>query len=78
MIEKNHLLGRITIEPGKCGGRPCIRGMRVRVTDILELLGTGADHQEILEDFPNLKKEDILACLEFAAKQTDHVVLKST
>lgn len=78
MIEKNHLVNRITIEPGKCGGRPCIRGKRVRVTDILELLGSGATHEEILGDFPNLEAEDILACLEYAAKQTDHVVLKST
>ena len=66
---------RITIEPGKCGGRPCIRGLRIRVTDILGLLGAGASHQEILEDYPKLEENDILASLEYAAAQTDHAIL---
>lgn len=70
----NHL-GRITIEPGKCGGRPCIRGMRIRVTDILGLLGAGASHQEILEDYAELEDADILAALEYGAAQTDHAIL---
>ena len=69
------LLNRITIEPGKCGGRPCIRGMRIRVTDILSLLGAGASHQEILEDYAELEDADILAALEYAAVQTDHAIL---
>lgn len=69
------LLDRITIEPGKCGGRPCIRGIRIRVTDILGLLGAGASHQEILEDYPILEEDDILAALEYAAAQTDHAIL---
>jgi len=69
------LLKRITLEAGKCGGRPCIRGMRIRVSDILELLGHGASIEEILEDYPSLEKEDISAALQFAARQTDHVVL---
>jgi len=68
-------LNRITIEPGKCGGRPCIRGMRIRVTDILGLLGSGASHQEILADYPALEESDILASLEYAAVQTDHSIL---
>jgi uncharacterized protein (DUF433 family) len=72
---KSNLLDRITIEPGKCGGRPCIRDMRMRVTDILGLLGAGASHQEILEDYPNLEEEDILAALEYGAAQTDHAIL---
>lgn len=72
---KSSLLNRITIEPGKCGGRPCIRGMRIRVTDILGLLGAGASHQEILEDYPILEEGDILAALEYAAAQTDHAIL---
>lgn len=72
---KSSLLDRITIEPGKCGGRPCIRGMRIRVTDILGLLGAGASHQEILEDSPILEEADILAALEYAAAQTDHAIL---
>ena len=69
------LLSRITIEPGKCGGRPCIRGMRIRVTDILSLLSAGASHQEILEDYAELEDADILAALEYAAVQTDHAIL---
>jgi uncharacterized protein (DUF433 family) len=72
---KPSLLDRITIEPGKCGGRPCIRGLRIRVTDILSLLGAGAPHQEILEDYPFLEEDDILAALEYAAAQTDHAIL---
>lgn len=69
------LLKRITIEPGKCGGRPCIRGMRMRVTDVLQLLSAGASHDEILADYPDLQNEDILAAIEYAACQTDHAVL---
>ena len=73
---KTELLQRITIEPGKCGGRPCVRGKRLRVTDVLELLGAGASHEEILADYPFLEKDDIFACIEYAARQTDHVVLQ--
>ena len=69
------LLDRITIEPGKCGGRPCIRGQRIRVTDVLGLLGAGASYQEILEDYPFLEEADIRAALEYAAVQTDHAIL---
>jgi uncharacterized protein (DUF433 family) len=61
---KSRLFDRISIEPGKCGGRPCIRGMRIRFTDILGLLGAGASHQEILEDYPMLEEDAILAALE--------------
>ena len=74
---KPSLLDRITIEPGKCSGRPCIRGLRIRVTDVLGLLGAGASHQEILEDYPLLEENDILAALEYAAVQTDHAILIS-
>jgi len=74
-IMKPSLLNRITIEPGKCGGRPCIRGLRIRVTDILGLLSAGASHQEILEDYPTLEEKDILATLEYAVAQTDHAIL---
>ena len=70
-------LKRITMDEGKCGGRPCIRGMRMRVTDILELLGAGASFDEILKDYPYLEREDILAAIEYAAHQTDHAVLRS-
>ena len=71
------LLKRITVEPGKCGGRPCIRGMRMRVTDILQLLSADASYEEILEDYPDLERDDILAAIAYAARQTDHVVLQS-
>jgi uncharacterized protein (DUF433 family) len=70
-------LGRITIEEGKCGGRPCIRGQRIRVTDVLELLAAGASFEEILADYPFLEREDILAAIDYAAHQTDHVVLRA-
>lgn len=59
---------RITIELGKCGGRPCIRGLRIRVKDVLNLLAAGASHREILEDYPDLEEADILAALSFAAE----------
>jgi len=71
-------LHRITVEAGKCGGRPCVRGQRIRVTDVLELLGAGASFEEILADYPSLEREDILAILDYAAHQTDHVVLQTS
>lgn len=57
----------ITIEPGKRGGKPCIRGMRITVYDVLEYLASGMSEDEILSDFPDLTREDIRACLQFAA-----------
>jgi uncharacterized protein (DUF433 family) len=57
----------ITIEPDKRSGKPCIRGMRMTVTDVLEYLASGMTHQEILEEFPDITDEDIMACLAFAA-----------
>ena len=72
-----NLLDRITMEPGKCGGRPCIRGKRIRVTDVLDLLSHGASHEEILEDYPTLEREDILAAIAYASRLTDHVVLRA-
>jgi uncharacterized protein (DUF433 family) len=77
MNDKLEVLKRITIEPGKCGGRPCLRGTRMRVVDVLQLLSSGADYAEILRDYPSLEQEDILACLEYAARQTDQTVLQS-
>lgn len=58
---------RITIEPGKRGGKPCIRGLRITVYDVLEYLASGMTEDEILTDFPDLTREDIRACLAFAA-----------
>ncbi|MFA5730448.1 MAG: DUF433 domain-containing protein [Acidithiobacillus sp.] len=60
---------RISIEPGKRGGRPCIRGMRITVYDVLSLLATGVSEQHILVDYPELDHEDILACLSYAAER---------
>ncbi len=67
---------RITVDPNQCGGRPCLRGLRIRVVDVLNLLAAGADRDEILADFPLLEAGDIIASLEYAARQTDHPVLR--
>jgi uncharacterized protein (DUF433 family) len=66
-------LDRITFNPLQCGGRPCIRGMRIRVTDILEMLACGVSEAQILADFPDLEIEDIRACLHSAAQRSDIV-----
>jgi len=68
-------MSRITFDPAQCGGRPCIRGMRIRVKDVLELLAAGVAETEILTDYPYLEQEDIRACLAFAAAEVDHPVL---
>ena len=70
-------LDRITVNPNQCGGRPCIRGLRVRVKDILELLAAGVAQAEILQDYPYLELDDIAAALEYAAAQSDHPVLQT-
>ncbi|WP_310482959.1 DUF433 domain-containing protein [Chamaesiphon sp. VAR_48_metabat_403] len=64
-------LVRITQTPGQCGGKPCIRGMRIRVSDILEMMAENVSAEEILADFPDLEPEDIRACLLFAARRTE-------
>jgi uncharacterized protein (DUF433 family) len=66
---------RITIDPDLCGGRPCVRGLRIRVKDILELLAAGATRDEILADYPYLEAEDITAVLDYAAHQADHPIV---
>ena len=71
-------LKRITVEEGKCGGRPCIRGYRMRSTDVLELLAAGASREEILADYPFLESEDIYAAIAYAARQSDHAILKAS
>ena len=70
-------IDRITTNPDVCGGRPCIRGLRIRVKDVLDLLAAGAAREEILGDYPYLQDEDITAVLEFAARQNDHPVLRN-
>ncbi len=67
---------RITFDPNQCGGRPCLRGLRIRVRDVLDLLAAGATREEILADHPLLEDGDITAVLEYAASQSDHLVLR--
>lgn len=70
-----NLLNRITLNPDQCGGHPCIRGMRIRVKDVLDMLASGASKEEILQDYPYLEADDIRACLEYAAIQLNHAVV---
>ena len=69
------LAERITVGPEQCGGRPCIRGMRIRVIDVLDLLANGLTPEQVLEELPDLKPEDIIACLRFASRRLDHPVI---
>lgn len=71
----NDLLKRITVNPKQCGGRPCIRGMRIRVIDVLELFAAGLSAEEILDEMPDLEREDLQASLAYAAQKFDHPVL---
>lgn len=66
---------RITVDPEQCGGRPCVRGMRIRVTDVLDMLASGATREEILRDFPDLESEDIDASLRYASRSLDHPIV---
>jgi uncharacterized protein (DUF433 family) len=66
-------MDRITLEPGKRGGRPCIRGLRVSVYDVLAMLSDGMSQEEVLEDFPELTREDIMAALAYAADREHQV-----
>jgi len=70
-----NLLDRITINPEQCGGRPCIRGMRIRVIDVLDLFAAGLTSEEILEEMPDLEATDLQAALQYAARRLDHPVL---
>lgn len=69
-------LHRITVDPAVCGSRPNLRGLRITVRDVLDLLAAGASREEILSDYPLLEAEDITAVLEYAARQSDHPVLR--
>ena len=66
---------RITINPEQCGGRPCIRGMRIRVIDVLDLLANGLTPEEVLSELPDLEPDDIKACLQSASRKLNHPVL---
>jgi len=70
-----NVMDRITINPDQCGGRPCIRGMRIRVIDILDLFAAGLTAEQILEEMPDLEREDLQAALQYAARNLDHPVL---
>ena len=67
----------ITINPKQCGGRPCIRGMRIRVTDVLDLLAAGLNFDQILDEMPDLEREDITAAITYAKQGIDHPVMTS-
>ena len=69
------LADRITVNPEQCGGRPCIRGTRVRVSDVLDLLANGLSPEEILEEMPDLELEDIRASLKFASRRLNHPIV---
>ena len=69
------LVDRITVNPEQCGGRPCIRGMRIRVIDVLDLLAAGLTQQQVLEELPDLVAEDSSACLRFASSRLNHPIL---
>ena len=71
----SNLLERITSEPGKLGGRPCIRGLRIRVTDVLDLLAAGLSHGQIVEELPDLEPDDIKAALAYASQRVDHPLI---
>ena len=70
-----NLTERITVDSDQCGGRPCIRGMRIRVTDVLDLLANGLTSEQVLSELPDLEAEDVRACLRFASQRLDHPVV---
>ena len=72
MFMQSSLINRITLNPRQCGGRPCIRGMRIRVTDILDLLASGLNKDQVLEELPDLEEQDIQAALQFASNRFNH------
>ena len=69
------ILSRITIRTDQCNGQPCIRGMRIRVVDVLEMLAGGMSHADIIVDFPYLEEDDIRACLAYAARELNHPIV---
>ncbi len=68
-------MARIAVNPDQCGGRPCIRGMRIRVTDVLDLLASGLSQDQVLEELPDLEPEGVTAALKYASRPLDHAVL---
>ena len=70
-----NLSERITVNARQCGGRPCVRGMRIRVSDVLDLFASGLTAVQILEEMPDLEADDLKACLQYARRRIDHAVL---
>ena len=66
---------RITVNRDQCGGRPCVRGLRIRVADVLDLLASGLTREQVLEELPDLEPDDIAACLRFASRRLDHPIV---
>ena len=66
---------RITFNPNQCGGRPCIRGTRIRASDVLDLLAAGLSFEQILDEMPDLEREDIIASIQLATRRIDHAVI---
>lgn len=73
--KNSDLIRRITINPDQCGGRPCIRGMRIRVSDVLDLLAAGLKTDEILKELPDLEPDDVKAAIQYASRKVNHAVL---
>ena len=69
------LMDRITVNPDQCGGRPCVRGMRIRVSEVLDLLASGLSAEQVVQELPDLEREDVSACLRFASRRQGHPVL---
>jgi uncharacterized protein (DUF433 family) len=68
---------RITVNPEQCGGRPCIRGMRIRVSDVLDLFAAGLSAEDVLAEMPDLEPADLIACFQYAARRIDHPMLRA-
>ena len=74
-VEMEAWIQRITVDPEQCGGRPCVRGMRIRVADVLDLLAAGLSVDQVLDELPDLEPEDVMACLRYASRRLDHPIL---
>ena len=74
-MQQSPILNRITINPNQCGGKPCVRGMRIRVTDVLELIANGLTTQQIINELPDLTNEDVMECVKYAMAKINHPVL---
>lgn len=75
MGQTMEIMERITVNPDQCGGRPCVRGMRIRVVDVLDLLATVLSAEQVIKESPDLELADVTACLRFARRRLDHSVL---